>query len=1137
MMKTIQKGHEEAKTASKDHRAEAETSSIPSSPHHLQDKTLHVAPMLDVSTREFRALIRIMSKRTVLWTEMVVDSTLLFTKELDFHLDFEGDFSHPIICQIGGCKKDWIRQATCKVLEYGYDEINLNLGCPSHRVEGEQNFGALLMKQVNVAEQAVEAMQEASNAYGGQRTSNRTPISVKCRVGVDEYDTLEDLVGFIRRLRRSGCRTFYLHARKAILGGLLCPAKNRDVPPLNYPRVYDICRMFPDCNFYINGGIKNLKDAKDICYGRGLGHQEQQHQQEPQHRKVPCTTCGFPNGSCVAPPPIAPRNLRGCLIGRLAMENPVAFWDVDRYFYGESKNPCQTRGEILTKYCKYLEKIYPRRCCDKDPAKTTKITDPKSFPFEYDYCSKCAPLFIGNHEDCSSVAPPDFGDDHGMKITSHILNRSVKPINKIFFGLPGSSGFRRSLHQLVRSDSEFRNCGPCALILRALLVVPDEFLNAVLVPTEQQPRQYVKVKKGSTKTAGSRISRLVSTAVTIFMVLFLITQTEGVTSASSLNATNLQNDIPETTGQEELKGQDRTTEKEEEESEEDASFSVPQLQPDETGSQDNLMAGEAVAFEEQEVPVMMNFEMEFDGNEEPVQEEEGHFIASLNAVCEENNDKMEVLDDSRKVHTDEANSRILPVEADADSFPFKEEEQFPGIVQEEAMEAVSADEENSEYPLWAEEHLVMRNVSSLDTDTPGNKQSTKSASPMSSEVTYGNSTERNIDDDPPDAFRTRGQASISDAMLEQIVDDQFLDLDEEDLQRFDAARDYASTQTEQLSHTPEKTTEDNSDDVKVESEVTEKQLLEELSFNSDGDRNGKTAPKGSLASFLESASSNSSGNSFSHQLEEHQYLSTGTRRTPKSYEVHHVQYRGEPWGCFKSGRRTPDLDILFQLFKDMVADEEVASPTAEKLQEMLERMGSDSWLDASQVFEFLDTTSDTVFSGETTGREEASDIVASVDSSTSMSSSDANSDFVEGLDDIDKFFEGVDPPDELDVGASGLSIQEVLVGKGRQILVKKILQLTHAISVGCKRMFERVGNLFAQIQDGRLGDGHKRFSERLGIHDLPNRAWNMGKRIVEKSVKVVDGLIDRFDQGDGEEEFYNLDFSAPLSRESLKTET
>lgn len=347
-----------------------------------QRPQLHIAPMLDVTGREFRQLMRILSKRAVLWTEMVVDTTILYTSsslsssssgsssssfssdKMDFHLGYEQPNSHPIVCQLGGSDPVQLKAAARTVVRYGYDEINLNMDCPSDRVAGRRQFGAVLMKQPDVAANAVRALHEASCEYHQQQMQQQqqqqqqyagdddagserpiTKISVKTRIGVDDMDSLDESIRLIRRLRDDGgCRTFHMHARKAILGGKLNPAQNRSVPPLNYQHVYDLCRTFSDCEFYLNGGIRTLRAAKELCYGRlrpGMddhNNDDVKGNEGQHHGVIPCTICNFPNGSCIAPPPSAtkvPSNLCGVLLGRVALDNPCMLWDVDRYFYGE----------------------------------------------------------------------------------------------------------------------------------------------------------------------------------------------------------------------------------------------------------------------------------------------------------------------------------------------------------------------------------------------------------------------------------------------------------------------------------------------------------------------------------------------------------------------------------------------------------------------------------------------------------------------------------------------------------------------------------------------------------------------------------------------------------------------------------
>jgi tRNA-dihydrouridine synthase A len=432
-------------------------------------KSLHIAPMLDVSNLEFRQFMRILSKQCVLWTEMVVDETIAYSDVLDAHLGF-GEETHPIICQIGGNNPELCGRGTKIIEEYGYDEVNLNVDCPSNRVSGVREFGAVLMKKVDTTLSVVESMKE--NARG--------PISIKCRVGIDDFDDLDYVAEFIRRLQPV-CKRFYLHARICILGGLT-PEQNRKVPPLNYPRVYTLCELFPDCEFWINGGIPGLKAAKSICYGsKACGIPIPSHNEHV----VPCRLCGFSNGSCIAPPAISPSNLRGCMLGRAAMDNPSMFWDVDRYFYGLASNPCRNRREVLGKYCQYLETIYPRRCCDRDSRVTVNIPAPGVI-VEAPFCPMCRDMYCAPDSDeikpCIEIAAKP-ADKSEVKISSRVIDRSLKPVLGMFFGLPKSKTFRRTCDKLSR-DLVVRNCGPAFILREAMKSVPVEILDQDLVKTE-----------------------------------------------------------------------------------------------------------------------------------------------------------------------------------------------------------------------------------------------------------------------------------------------------------------------------------------------------------------------------------------------------------------------------------------------------------------------------------------------------------------------------------------------------------------------------------------------------------------------------------------------------------------------------
>lgn len=450
------------------HEQDDQESSLQTALQKLLPKTLHIAPMLNVSNREFRQLFRIMSKQCVLWTEMVVDETIAYSDHLDMWLGKDPN-THPIVCQIGGNNPDFCGPATQIVeQEYNYDEVNLNIDCPSDRVSGKREFGAILMKRVETTLSVLKAM---------KHHTSRVPISVKCRVGIDEYDDLDHVVNFIRQLSPV-CQRFYIHARKCVLGGLT-PTQNRIVPPLNYPRVYALCDLFPHCDFWINGGIPGLKAAKEIAYGTHMCGIVAIGDDSVSEHVVPCSLCQASNGSCTAPPMVAPPNLRGCMLGRAAMDNPSMFWDVDRYYYGAVSNPCQNRREVLVQYCEYLERIYPRRCCDDDERCTTRIPVPDVVN-ERQYCDICREMYGGReNETTSSVVVKT----HKTKISSRIVDRALKPIHGIFYGLRKNRAFRRACDELSR-DTSIRNCGPGFILRKAMETMPAMILDQDFVKTE-----------------------------------------------------------------------------------------------------------------------------------------------------------------------------------------------------------------------------------------------------------------------------------------------------------------------------------------------------------------------------------------------------------------------------------------------------------------------------------------------------------------------------------------------------------------------------------------------------------------------------------------------------------------------------
>lgn len=214
----------------------------------LVPHSLSVAPMMDWTDRHFRYLLRQITHKTLLYTEMVVDKSILLgnrSKLLDFN-----PVEHPIVLQLGGSTPETLAEASRIGEEWGYDEINLNLGCPSERVQGG-GFGACLMKEPDLVAECMAAMREAV----------RIPVTAKHRLGVDDLEDYRYLVGFVEKLAGVGIETFIVHARKALLKGL-SPAENRSVPPLRYAWVYQLKQDFPHLRFVLNGGVRSLEEAQ-----------------------------------------------------------------------------------------------------------------------------------------------------------------------------------------------------------------------------------------------------------------------------------------------------------------------------------------------------------------------------------------------------------------------------------------------------------------------------------------------------------------------------------------------------------------------------------------------------------------------------------------------------------------------------------------------------------------------------------------------------------------------------------------------------------------------------------------------------------------------------------------------------------
>ena len=255
--------------------------------------------MMEWTDRHCRYFLRLISKRTFLYTEMVTaDAVLHGDRERVLGFD-EGE--HPLALQLGGSEAKKLGEAARVGADYGYDEINLNVGCPSDRVQSG-SFGACLMAEPQLVGECVAAMAASSGL----------PITVKCRIGIDDQDAEESLDRFIDEVSRAGCTTFVVHARKAWLQGL-SPKQNRDVPPLDYGRVYRLKERRPELEIIINGGIEFFAAAK-----AQLAHVD------------------------------------GVMLGRAAYADPYLLAEVDGVLFGEER-AVPTRLDVLDAFRPYVE--------------------------------------------------------------------------------------------------------------------------------------------------------------------------------------------------------------------------------------------------------------------------------------------------------------------------------------------------------------------------------------------------------------------------------------------------------------------------------------------------------------------------------------------------------------------------------------------------------------------------------------------------------------------------------------------------------------------------------------------------------------------------------------------------------------
>ena len=228
-------------------------------------KMVSVAPMMDCTDRHDRYFLRLISKNVKLYTEMIVSNAII-KGDKDFLLKFNL-LEKPLVLQIGGSNPKELALATKIAEGYGYDEINLNLGCPSKKVQ-KNKFGACLMKEPNLVGECINAMKNACSL----------PITVKTRIGFDDYEDYEYLKKFLTIIKNAGSETFIIHARRAILTKLT-PKQNLNIPPLNYSFVYDLKKDFKNDTVILNGGIDSidkikthLKKVDGVMIGRAAYH-------------------------------------------------------------------------------------------------------------------------------------------------------------------------------------------------------------------------------------------------------------------------------------------------------------------------------------------------------------------------------------------------------------------------------------------------------------------------------------------------------------------------------------------------------------------------------------------------------------------------------------------------------------------------------------------------------------------------------------------------------------------------------------------------------------------------------------------------------------------------------------------------
>ena len=263
------------------------------------DRKFCVAPMMGYTTPYARTLYRLLSKKAFLFSEMIASNTLIYSK--NYNTIIENKYQNPIALQVGGSDPDDLLKCSKIATNYNYDEINLNLGCPSKAVQ-KGSFGACLMQDKSLVRNCIEKMQE----------NKKIEVTLKCRIGIGKKFNYNFFEEFIDELNKTGIKIIYVHARNALLNGL-SPKGNRIIPPLNYDFVRRIKQSYPKIKFIINGGINSMDKAVELS-----------------------------------------KEFDGVMLGRLIQNNPFCLNKVDKNFYN-SKIEIKITKNIINKYFEYIK--------------------------------------------------------------------------------------------------------------------------------------------------------------------------------------------------------------------------------------------------------------------------------------------------------------------------------------------------------------------------------------------------------------------------------------------------------------------------------------------------------------------------------------------------------------------------------------------------------------------------------------------------------------------------------------------------------------------------------------------------------------------------------------------------------------